>query len=442
MGAPLFIDESVHFVESSNMLAVFTNDINGSFTKNYIPQNDTAGAIQSAQSRIKDTYPVLYWGGNNFFPNQCVLLGSRHPFLGGILKKQRAIVLGTRKYEVYEKIYENGKANKFFVGGGAIQDFLDSIKYKEVINALVEDLVWHDNAFLEVTRKNSGDIAEIQALDVTNCRLSENQKSVFVYPTWYDIIPHTNYEEIPFYDKSKRQKKFVIHIKDVYSGSIGYGINPIWNCGDWIKFAIKLAVFKNASIDRSAVIRYIVRIPLNYFETVYPDGAVDKDGKLIENIGAYRAKKRTELLENIDKTLTNATDTNKSVSTYSYFDPVAQRWVEGIEIVHIKDETNYEAFVGDNELATRLVVSASGFSPSIAGIQLASGLGSSGSDIRNQYNLALLACLGWQDLICEAMRLILGIKFPSKQYFFDIPTFQMVTADVSHNGIAPNEPKN
>ncbi|MGL4781396.1 MAG: hypothetical protein ACRCXN_11255, partial [Bacteroidales bacterium] len=399
-----------------------------------------SGAVTTNQLYPQQTTPVLPFGANNFFPNQMVLLASQHLFLPTLLGRKKTFTKGEGIHYTYREVEENGKRVEKFVKDAEVDDFLKLIDIDTLIELSAENAVWHENIYWEVIRNNRKEIISATCHDVTNCRLSREQKSLFVYQTWNDIIPHTNYEEIPLYANSPKniQKKFILHAKDASSGSVGYGINPGWSALNAIQFGIIFSMVKKAAIKKAASIRYVVKMPVNYFEELYPDGAVDEKGVLIPNIAEYRVEKEEEFHIRLDQFLSDPTNTSGTFITKTYYDTVSGQKVDGIEIVSLKDEINYEAYLTDAGYADVRVISAFGLAPSVAGIPVDSRWGQSGSELRGQTNLALLETSRYRQMICKLVNALLKDRFPNKDLKFKIETYQMVTTDLNKTGIISN----
>jgi hypothetical protein len=385
---------------------------------------------------------VKYWGTGNYYPQNIANLVSNHAYLPSLLRAKKNIALGKYKLYRFTEAVVEGEDVEIPFQNTALNDWLNLINYKKYLREVAVDAVWWCNVFVEAIRNNRGDIVQLNRIDATVCRYTADGLAVRVYETWDDIISNSHYEEIPLYDASKKQKKFILVDKEVYPGSPTYGVNPAYSAKDWIEFANKIPRYKLSVIGKGMLIKYHVKIPNDYFSKMYPDGSVDVEGKPIENIAKYRAEKEQAFYTNLSAYLSGEENANKLIVSKYYFDPATQKQVDGFVIEAIEDPTKYDAFLEDLDATDTRILSSQNMPPSVAAIKTINKLGGGGSETLNDYNIASeVHAQDTRALILAPLEQAMRIQFSQFQNVnLGLRGITLVSKDQHKSGIAQPTP--
>lgn len=438
----VYINEAYTYLSRANTLV--QKMMANTPTKSALPATapNYSQELTTQSRRFHEFSGVKYWGTGNCYPQNIATLVSNHAYLPSLLQAKKNIALGKYKLYRFTETVVDGEDTEVPFQNIALNDWLNLIDYKAYLRETAIDAVWWSNVFVQTIRNNRGDIIQLKRIDATNCRYTADCLAVRVYETWDDIISNSNFEEIPLYDPAVKQKTFMLTDREVYPGSVVYGVNPAWSAKDWIEFANKIPRFKLSMIGRGMLVKYLVKIPRDYFEKMYPDGAVDAEGKPIENIAKYRAEKEIQFNEALSKHLTGEENANKLILTKYYFDPITQKQVDGLTIEAIPDPTNYAAFLEDLDATDTRILSSQNMPPSVAAIKTINKLGGGGSETKYDYNIASeVHAQDTRAMILAPLEEAMRIQFPQfKNVNLGLRGITLVSTDEKKSGIAEPKP--
>lgn len=434
----IHLNEAYTYLSKSNTLV--QKIMASTPTKSSLPATapDYSQELTTQSRRLYEFAGVKYWGSGNFYPQHISKLVSNHAYLPSLLQAKKNIALGKYKLYRFTETVVDGEDTEVPFQNTALNDWLNQIDYKKYLRETSIDAVWWYNVFVQAIRNNQGDIVKLVRTDATNCRYTEDGLSVRVYETWDDIISNSNYEEIPIYNPAKKQKTFMLVDREVYPGSVVYGVNPAWSAKDWIEFANKIPRYKLSVIGKGMLIKYHVKIPRDYFEKMYPDGCVDAEGKPIENIQKYRVEKEQTFYTNLSECLSGEENANKLIVSKYYFDPVTQKQVDGFIIEAIEDPTKYDAFLEDLDATDTRILSSQNMPPSVAAIKTINKLGGGGSETKYDYNIASeVHAQSTRAMILAPLEKAMRIQFPQfKNVNLGLRGITLVSTDEKRTGIA------
>lgn len=210
-------------------------------------QNMPTMPTSVTQEDIKKTQgKFIEWGNDNLFPSAVAQLNRKSPIHRGILN--------------WKTIYISGK------GFTAEKDknFVEWLKkcnangesLKKVIRKVVFDKCSSGNAFIELVKLKEGKFY-LYHKDYTTCRVSKDEKSIFIYNDWanYTESKKDDLVQIPVYPEFKKDEKGVersiIHIKDYEPEFQYYGIAGWVSAMDAAGIAYKTNKWNISRLDNS-----------------------------------------------------------------------------------------------------------------------------------------------------------------------------------------------
>lgn len=413
----------------------------------------TSGVYEDDEYSLSDDYfvgqrrhrwhnEIEPWGIHNWKPQEILATVSNHAYLPGLLNVKTILAIA-QGLQTYEKRQEGDEVVNIPILDQELEDWFEELEVNEFAWQTAVDVSHWAGGFTQViTNKRGNEVRDLVRLDVTNCRVDQVLRHTFAYETWQDILNHSHYTKLPLYKKGEKQKNFAVQSKNTYPGSQCYPVNPAWGAINWIKFANEIPIFKLASIRNGFTIKYHIRIPVDYFLITYPEGKTfDKDGKLVENIHAFRKEKELELYTNLNKYLSGARNANKIVTSRTWIDPVTQKPINGLEIEAIEDNYKYDAFIEDLEASDTRILSSQNLFPSIAGIKTINKLGGGGSETRNDFNIASQVLTTQpQELILKPLKIAKKITFPNKKNIhLGFKALELATTDLVKSGFVTDK---
>lgn len=286
-------------------------------------------------------------------------------------------------------------------------------------------------AFVEVIMAKGGGVHSINTLDPSYCRIKkrENGKIQGVY---YDVRFRENTvdkpeAEIPIYDPTKEQDKFIMILSYKTIGKAYYPepiITGVIENG-WAEIATSVPKFIKSIYKNQMTLKYHVKIPLSAVRTNC-HGWDSMDNK--EKTTALKA-----FQDSLDETLSNAENAGKSV--FTTFDDV--HGLKGIEIEPLKGFIEAAKDIPSNSAANIEISHSLGVDPSEMGQGMPGGkeLSGSGSDKRNGRGNKVARLKREREVSLQILHMIARLnKYDEKYYpaYVDMDTSE--TLDVNPTG--------
>lgn len=165
----------------------------------------------------------------------------------------------------------------------------------------------------------------------------------------------------------------------------------------WLEIAAQIPAFKKALLKNQMTIKYLIRIPTNYWPSVHKDW-----DKLTE--AAQNEKKKAKLKE-INEALTDVKNAGKSILNEVGYDPITKDKLPGWEIEVIDDKTKAGAFLEDSQEASAHKMRALGLDPTLVGTLITGkGMGAgSGSDKQLAWNIMLAMIDTYRQIVLDPL---------------------------------------
>ncbi len=179
-----------------------------------------------------------------------------------------------------------------------------------------------------------------------------------------------------------------------------------------------------------------MKYPIDYFTKLYPTNVINPDtGK--KYTPNFAIEKEKEMLDQMDKYLHGASNAQKTFfSKFGVAKNDPSKEMPGWQILPIKDETDYEAYIKDVNTATGQIVSSQNIHPSLANV-LIEGKLSSGSDLRNAFNIFMqIMTQEPRQLLLEPLNIAKNITFPNKRNIkLGFKDAELTTSDIVKSGV-------
>jgi len=355
------------------------------------------------------------WGDDNLFPQTIIELASKSTELPSLLEwKARAaqgkeVLPFTRKWDVAK-----GKMIDEFVDDPEILAFLSSIQTKRYLREAYNDFFWFWNVFPDMIKSTGGDkIAYIGTHDASHCRwgLQDDKgvvKECFISPNWkggkvkrenalvLKTIDPYNWNAVEDLKANAALKRFVYPISYPSPGKTYYQL-ATWDgfrTSGWMAIAQNIPIFKAAIMKNQMHIKYLIKIPSNYWATAY-EGWEDKTE---EQKNACKVEKLTQ----INEKLTNVENAGKSILNEVGYDADGNI-LPGWAIEVIDDKLKEGAYLEDSQEASAHLMRSLGLDDTLIGKGPGKGGmgGGSGSDKRVALNIYCALQNPYRDVVLE-----------------------------------------
>lgn len=382
---------------------------------------------------LVDSKELAYWGNDNYFPQNILGVSINNSITPGLLNfKANALQKGLVLYK--EEIVE-GKKKRLDVIDAELEQWLEDIDVDKFVLGASQDAVYFMNVFSEVIFSRDGrKIVGLNRLDASNCRVSTDYKTAFVYKNWDKIGLVYDYA-FPLVQKGGRvSPTMVYHAKNSFPGAMFYGVAPWIGSLNWLKMANEIPIYKWASIKNGFSIKYHIEMPGNYFTELYPNSRMNPATGL-PYTDKDRLDKEIELKRQMNDFLAGAENAGKAF--YSKFAIGSDgKPMAGWKITPLEDKTKYDAYLEDFNTSNQAITSAHNINPSLASVNTEGKL-SSGSEMRNAFNIFNeIALNSEKKLILEPLMWAKNWSFPDKKNIkIGFKTVELTTTDAVKSGM-------
>lgn len=365
--------------------------------------NDDPDNTEKVKTKDKKNIEISNWGTNNKLPFEILEDLKKVTVAGAGLRKRARIHLGRGVVAFKYETDEAGKQTVLPVDDENVKAFFRKNKINKFQKAQTTDYEIFNIAFPEfILDGDGGIIQKVFHKTAPYIRLSvkEDVNGVWrskwaVYsPKWNDsvseedtvavpLIPQDmDVEEVKEYCQKNKISKFIRPIYN-YMPSYDYYPIPFWNSAresEWMDIAKLIPSVKKAIINNAMTLKYIVRIPMDYFDKKYPN----KNPK-------ERKAAAEEDLKGLDDFLKDTKNTGKSLITYYDIDRTTKQKIGAWEVEVIDNKIQDGVLNLDSAAANSEILFAIGIDPTLIGSGMpGKELGAkSGSDKREAYNIAI-----------------------------------------------------
>ena len=399
---------------------------------------------------LNNVFPYANWGDDNLFPQKIIDLASQNTELASLLDWKSRAAQG-KEVLPFTRVY-NEKGNKLedkFVDDPEIIAFLTSRQFKRYLREAYTDFFWFWNVFPDLIKSKDGKkIAYLGAHDASHCRWSVmNDKHLvekcWITPNWglrngqvdektallLDVLDPYDWDGVNRMKNNQSIKRFVYPVSYPSPGKTYYQL-ATWDgfrTSGWLEIASQVPAFKKAIMTNQMHIKYLIKIPTNYWPSVYHDwenlSQVEKDTK------------KAAKLDEINTQLTNAQNAGKSILNEVGYD-VDNNVLPGWSIEVIDDKLKEGAYIADSQEASACLMRALGLDDTLLSKYPGNGQGAgSGSDKRVAFNLYCALQNPYRDTVLEPLHFIAEYNGWKEKYptlTFKTVEVELQTLDVAH----------
>jgi len=373
--------------------------------------------------KIKNTNTIVNWGTDNKLPFQIIDDVKRTTVLGAGIRQKIKVHYGRGPIAFTEEIDEQGKIKVVPTQDAVLLEFWKRNRIPQFLLAQVTDYEFFSISFVEYILNAAGtEIVSVHHKGAPFIRMTVKElkdaewRSLFAVYSKYWLKGNPtdkNAVEINFIEpdlpadlvlefcKKNKIKKFIRPIIG-YMPATDYYPEAFWHAArksGWIEIANLIPLVKKAIIQNSMTLKYLVRIPLDYFEKKYPSSKLSPKEReaLIE-----------EDLEALDSFLADFKNTGKSLTTYYDTDKVTRQKTGNWEIEVIDNNIKEGVLNLDSAAANSEILFSVGIDPSLIGSGMpGKELGAkSGSDKRESYNVAITNAMTDRMMTLETLEFV------------------------------------
>jgi hypothetical protein len=336
------------------------------------------------------------WGDNNLFPQEVISDLEKNSISLRALELRKAVHFG-RGIVAYREVRDpdTGVSKKQIVKDPEVVDFFRVNRINQIWPDLIGALEIFANGWIEfITNLGRNKINRLYIKDPAYCRLAKMNQQMKIpylyYSAQWDRCPSVesgNVKRIPMYDTAKHDGKVYSDYQFAYpvfyrTFNKSYYHLAVWNgirSSGWMNIANRVPELKKALMKNQMTLKYHITIPDDYFEKRY---------KPEEYTLEQRETKKKEILEEMDKFLSDAENSGKTFVSFAFWDKVNAEYLDGWKIDVIDNKLKDDAYLPDSQAANSEILFAMGVDPCLIGSSTVPGGklgGGSGSNKREAF---------------------------------------------------------
>jgi hypothetical protein len=182
-------------------------------------------------------------------------------------------------------------------------------------------------------------------------------------------------ERLPAFDRRNPEANQVetvtiLHSKEEIPGQPFYAFPSWWCAQEWIELANLIPTFHKSGITNGYNIKYLIRMPQDYF---------DKEGNRTADEKSVK-KKWGDFSDNLSNWLAGKKNVNKTMLV-KYLRGSDGKMLDNVDVIPLKNEMSDDAYARVWEMAGVSIANSMGILPTLAGVNPGKG-NDSGSQIR------------------------------------------------------------
>ena len=425
------------------------------FDANTDRNKQVTGTI-TVEGKKKD---MINWGTTNSLPDQRELLIESNNIVPQLLATKRNLVLG-QGLQAYQEEYKDGELIKKRVEMPAeIADILEENEiYDEYLPLAAKNLLIHGNVFSQFSG-NAGGKRFLKCIESRYIRAQrQNSKgkipSYFLYGNWGlldESINNNKTEEPPQEVKAytaelqKAGKNCILHCADKLLGG-PYYYTPHWEGAiEWIKVANCIPQFHFHNLRNGYAIRYVVKVPVDYFVKSLPKVIRDKglpgrSENEYKEFAKHEEQLRKEWENTVNKFFAGVENAGRALITTKFKKQLKSGGFEddGIEVIPLDSNLMDEAMLNLFESSNSANTSSHGTPPALAGIATGAKM-TSGSEIRNLYNFyQITATTTPRKILLKPVNILLREQLRKEKLKLGFIDIKLETTDRHRDGTSEN----
>lgn len=448
-------DIKIHRVSEGGK-EMFTSFLPGSKTIVTSELNVNAGAkpvpLEYDHEEEQENSSLKYypWGTDNLWPTKARKKLENSTTALPLIYNAVALMFGSG-ITYYREVKDGSKISYEFPEISEIDEFLDQNNIEVFLLEQLMDFKFNGNIFGEFILSESKEkIVNVYHKEAEFSRLKRMEKDdTYIKQLYYsgewtlgepvnletvvkiDLINPRNSSKDEIKKISSSKKKCAYHFYFPSPGRTQYGLPPhagLFRKDGWLDYSNDIPLILNAINKNQISIKYHIKIPISYWQSMYKDWDTMPQAKRDQLI-------KTKL-EEMDTWLTDNSNQGKSFVSHFHTDAVTGKEVAGWSIEAIDDKQKKDAYIPTTEQADIQIARALRIDPSMAGIQAQGGkLGAgSGSDKRQGFNNSVSLTKAEQTILFQPLRIIAKFNGWDPKIKFAFKHEQMETLDVNPTG--------
>lgn len=394
-----------------------------------------------APERNTDSKPWSPWGADNLWPQNTIALVSKNTVAPPALAFKAKAMYGKGVKPVLVEMNPDGTEKITPVIDPVILEFFRVNKVQKLMREIISDFVWFNNAFPEIIlNKRRDKIVRMYVNEAAECRWAKRNPNngyierCYVASTWPS--PRVNeLKSVPALDAydaldqlaSGSAYKYVVPVSTPSPGK-SYYQSAMWEgavTNGWIEIANEIPQFKKAMFKNQMTIKYLIKIPYDYWERLFKEG----------NVTTPEGRKTlmTEKLQEVNDFLTGTSNSGKAFVSHFGTDPMTKKELPGWQIEAIDDKFKDGKWLPDSAAANSEILFSMHVDPSIFGAGMPGGVYSgssgSGSDKRESFLITTALLQPERDAIVEPLNLIRDFNGWDKRIQFRFEDVVLTTLD-------------
>ena len=402
-----------------NVTALVNNN-NQTSAKSFKTKDGSTPSVDNKEPVIFDLQSVggvAYWGVNNLFPQDIIRLASVSTELPSLLDWKARAAQGAEALPFNRKWNKDTRSfDEELIEDPDILAFFLNENTKRYYRESYMDFMWYQNIFPDlIVSKDRATIAEVHRHDASWCRWQKmlNDGTIpgcVVASNWMggmtgksiymDIHPVVNPKDWDLIDKlrSGTINRFVYPVSYPSPGKAYYSLSS-WDgirTSGWLELASLIPSFKRAIMNNQMHIKYLIRIPTNYWPAVYDDW---------HTVGpAIQSDRKRAKLKEVNDSLTGVDKAGKSILNEVGYDTDG-KILPGWEIIVIDDKLKDGAYIEDSQEASAHLLRALGLDGTLVGQGPGRNLNAGGgTDKLVAFNMYCALQTPFRDIVNEPIR--------------------------------------
>lgn len=337
-------------------------------------QANTTTAVAGTSSAANE---CIAWGAKNSKPNEMHAIATDNDTKWQLLETRRDFVVGNGLQfgvkQGTELIPLDSKHKNF----GEIKDFNDALTESGYYIDAAMQACYSGQVFTQFDfAASSGKLLPFEVRDCFETRYrklmaNERRLSAFLLNPNFGAKGYKKEESVavPIYNPLDPNAfpTTIFHAKHRLPGQPFYSFPAWWGTLQWTIVSNKIPVYHISGLTNGYNIKYLIRIPDDYF---------DKEGlETDEERDAFR----DEVLQQMKESLAGESD--RAVVTYYRHDISQMKSLPGVEIIPMKNTMTDDAYVQLYNTANQAQASGHGILPALAGVDTGGKLGGSGKEL-------------------------------------------------------------
>lgn len=367
------------------------------------PKQIIKATKEPSTSSDGSTTPYVPWGADNAEPTRIREKVQGCGVLNSTIDAKARITIGRGPRLVRVKGYDKK--------GDEIMDYVEPNEEPEAWNFLETNDIFKTgldickNLFTfaisptQIIKNAEGKISGFKAMDAFEMRLERMKNATiekaFFSSDWQpaDALAHSlqlpvipDYNPVDFL-KNHKGSHFVLLHRHLSAGERYYPRGAWKSAENWVDIARSVPLMKASMFKNQMNIKYVIVIAPQYWTDQF--GVEWQGFTVVEQL-----KHKKDLIDKIEKSLRGDENSNKSIFTSGYTDPMTKQFTPHIQVNVIDDKMKDGKFLPDSGAANAEIMFALMMNPALIGADMPGGpyssSGGSGSNIREAYLVQIM----------------------------------------------------